>query len=133
MGWVGRCGGPARHGATRCAQKRGSPLWATPRLGADLLVEAAAEAVFHAAGEGAAGALRALLARPATRFLPGLLAAARRPPRTGDGEHDAAEHHDETDYGQNRKAADLRGWEGNARNQHCQTDHEESGALDATP
>jgi len=54
-------------------------------------------------------------------------------PWTGDGEDHTAEHHQETDHGQNREAANHGGLERDAANQHGQTDHEECCALQTAP
>src|SRR5829696_1263248 len=103
--------GSARHDR---AQKRGSPLRATPRLNTGLLVEAAAEPVLHPTGERSARALGSLLAWPA-RLSPATIAAGY--PRARDGEDHAAEHHQEADHRQNRKAANHGGLEGDTANQ----------------
>src|SRR6478752_9133284 len=111
------------------AQKRGSRN-GYPIVIRALLVETAAEPIFHPAGERAASALGPLLPRAAL-LGPRSVASAGHPV-TGDREHDAAEHHEEAENGEDRKASDHGGLERHTAHQHRQTDHEQGRALQPT-
>src|ERR1700761_8295485 len=95
-----------------------------------LLLEAAAEPIFHPAGERSAGTLAAALTCT-SRGARAITSAGES--RAGNGKHHAAEHHDETDHGQRREGSDHGGLKRHSGNQHGEAEQEQPRALQPSP